>query len=59
LDWQWRFRHSPLLPLRELQEAGVEVLACGQALNNTGFPDGEVAEGMPIAAAALNVVIHN
>ena len=50
---------NPNLPLiRELQKAGVEVLVCGQALNYKGFPDGEVADGIPIAAAALTVVIN-
>jgi intracellular sulfur oxidation DsrE/DsrF family protein len=50
---------NPNLPLiRELQEAGVEVLVCGQALNYKGFPDVEVADGVPIAAAALTVVIN-
>jgi len=50
---------NPNLPLiRELQKAGVEVLVCGQALNYKGFPDGEVADGVPIAAAALTVVVN-
>lgn len=44
--------------IRELQKAGVEVLVCGQALNYKGFPDGDVADGIPIAAAALTVVIN-
>lgn len=50
---------NPNLPLiRELQAAGVEVLVCGQALNYKGFPDDEVAGDIPIAAAALTVVIN-
>lgn len=50
---------NPNLPLiRELQKVGVEVLVCGQALNYKGFPDDEVADGIPIAAAALTVVIN-
>ncbi len=50
---------NPNLPLiRELQKAGVEVLVCGQALNYKGFPDGEVTDGVPIAAAALTVVVN-
>ncbi len=50
---------NPNLPLiRELQEAGVEVLVCGQALNYKNFADSEVAEGIPIAVSALTVVIN-
>lgn len=50
---------NPNLPLiRELQNAGVEVLVCGQALNYKGFPDQEVADGISVAAAALTVVIN-
>jgi intracellular sulfur oxidation DsrE/DsrF family protein len=50
---------NPNLPLiRELQDAGVEVLVCGQALNYKSFPDDEVADGIAIAAAALTVVIN-
>lgn len=50
---------NPNLPLiRELQRAGVEVLVCGQALNYKGFPEAEVAEGIPVAVAALTVVIN-
>ena len=59
--YQARFQvvHNPNLPLiRDLQQAGVEVLVCGQALNYKGFPDSEVADGIPIAAAALTVVIN-
>ena len=44
--------------IRELQKAGVEVLVCGQALNYKGFPDSEVTDGVPIAAAALTVLIN-
>lgn len=59
--YQARFQvaeNPNLLLIRELQQAGVEVLVCGQALNYKSFPDGEVAEGIPIAAAALTVVIN-
>lgn len=56
---RFQSEQNPNLPLiRELQKAGVEVLVCGQALNYKGFPDGEVADGIPIAAAALTVVIN-
>lgn len=50
---------NPNLPLiRKLQEAGVEVMVCGQALNYKGFPDGEVADGIPVAASALTVLMN-
>lgn len=50
---------NPNLPLiRELQKAGVEVYVCGQALNYKSIADDEVAEGIPIAAAALTVVVN-
>lgn len=50
---------NPNLPLiRELKEAGVEVLVCGQALNYKGFEEGEVAEEVAVATAALTVVIN-
>ncbi len=56
---RFQMDENPNLPLiRELQKAGVEVLVCGQALNYKGFPDGEVVDGIPIAAAALTVVIN-
>jgi intracellular sulfur oxidation DsrE/DsrF family protein len=56
---RFQVEQNPNLPLiRTLQKAGVEVLVCGQALNYKGFPDGEVVEGIPIAAAALAVVIN-
>lgn len=61
LAYKSRFevKENPNLPLiRELQNAGVEVLVCGQALSYQGFPDGEVADGISIAAAALTVVIN-
>lgn len=50
---------NPNLPLiRKLQDAGVEVMVCGQALNYKGFPDAEVADGIPIAASALTVLMN-
>ncbi len=56
---RFQIERNPNLPLiHELQKAGVEVLVCGQALNYKGFPDAEVADGIPIAAAALTVVIN-
>ncbi len=56
---RFQVEQNPNLPLiRTLQQAGVEVLVCGQALNYKGFPDDEVADGVPIAAAALTVVVN-
>jgi ubiquinone/menaquinone biosynthesis C-methylase UbiE/intracellular sulfur oxidation DsrE/DsrF family protein len=56
---RFQIEQNPNLPLiRELQKAGVEVLVCGQALNYKGFPDDEVSDGVPIAAAALTVVVN-
>jgi len=50
---------NPNLPLiRKLQDAGVEVMVCGQALNYKGFPDAEVADGIPVAASALTVLMN-
>lgn len=50
---------NPNLPLlRELQQAGVEILVCGQALNYKGIPDTEVAADLPIAVSALTAVIN-
>jgi intracellular sulfur oxidation DsrE/DsrF family protein len=51
--------HNPNLPLiRTLQRSGVEVLVCGQALNNKGFADAEVADGVRIAVSALTAVMN-
>ena len=58
-DYQRRFglEANPNLPfIGEFQKAGVDVFVCGQALNYKGFADGEVANGVAIAAAALTVV---
>lgn len=44
--------------IRDLQKAGVEISVCGQALNYKGFGDDEVAERIPIAAAALTVIVN-
>ena len=50
---------NPNLPLlRQLQQHGVEVLVCGQALNYKGIADPEVADGIPVAAAAMTTVIN-
>lgn len=50
---------NPNLPLlRQLQQHGVEVLVCGQALNYKGIADQEIADGIPVAAAAMTTVIN-
>jgi len=50
---------NPNLPLiQQLQNAGVEILVCGQALSYKGFADNEVTESISIATAALTVVIN-
>ncbi|MBX3438497.1 MAG: DsrE family protein [Planctomycetaceae bacterium] len=50
---------NPNLPLiQDLKRAGVDVFVCGQALNYKGLADAEVADSIPIAAAALTVVIN-
>ena len=50
---------NPNLPLiKKLQELGVEIYVCGQALNYKNFEDSEVADQIPIASAALTVVTN-
>lgn len=50
---------NPNLPLiKKLQDLGVEINVCGQALNYKNFEDAEVAETVPIAAAALILVTN-
>jgi intracellular sulfur oxidation DsrE/DsrF family protein len=52
-------QQNPSLPLlRQLQQHGVEVLVCGQALNYKSFDDSELADGIAIAAAAMTTVIN-
>ncbi|MCA9220260.1 MAG: DsrE family protein [Planctomycetales bacterium] len=56
---RFEVNQNPNLPLiGKLKAAGVEVLVCGQALNYKGFADNEVADGIPIAAAAMTAVIN-
>ena len=50
---------NPNLPLiRQLQELGVEVIVCGQALNYKGFARTTVAKDIPVATAALTAVLN-
>jgi intracellular sulfur oxidation DsrE/DsrF family protein len=59
--YQCRFglEQNPNLPLlRALQQHGVQVLVCGQALNYKEIADQELADAIPIAAAAMTTVIN-
>ena len=59
--WESRLqmKHNPNLPLiRLLQEAGVEVMVCGQALNYKKIERSEVAGEVSVAAAALTVLLN-
>lgn len=59
--WESRFQtgNNPNLPLiRLLQKAGVEVLVCGQALSYKGIPKSDVASEIPVATAALTVLLN-
>lgn len=50
---------NPNLPLiRDLRNAGVEIFVCGQALNYKGFPQSAVVEDIPVADAALTVIVN-
>lgn len=56
---RFEVEHNPNLPLiRRLHAVGVEVLVCGQALNNMAIRDADVADEVTIAASALTVVIN-
>jgi len=59
--WESRLqvKHNPNLPLiRLLQQAGVEVMVCGQALSYKKIARSEVASEIPVAAAALTVLLN-
>jgi intracellular sulfur oxidation DsrE/DsrF family protein len=50
---------NPNLPLiRSLKKAGVEVFVCGQSLHDLGFKAEEVAEEVPVADAAMLVLVN-
>jgi intracellular sulfur oxidation DsrE/DsrF family protein len=50
---------NPSLPLiRTLKKAGVEVFVCGQSLHELGFRTEEVAEEVPVADAAMLVLVN-
>jgi intracellular sulfur oxidation DsrE/DsrF family protein len=52
-------RNPNLELIAALQQAGVKVLVCGQALNYKQFPDSAVSPTIPIASSAMNVVINH
>lgn len=59
--WESRFqvKHNPSLPLiKRLQQAGVEVMVCGQALSYKKIERNEVASDILVAAAALTVLLN-
>lgn len=59
--WRTHFEsdHNPNLPLiRDLQVSGVEVSVCGQALSYKGFDRSEVAADIPVATAAMTVIMN-
>jgi intracellular sulfur oxidation DsrE/DsrF family protein len=50
---------NPNLPLiHDLKKAGVELFVCGQSLHELGFRAEEVAEEVPVADAALLVLVN-
>ena len=52
-------KENPNLPLiKQLQQAGVEVFVCGQALNHQGVPESAVEDGISIADSALSVIAN-
>lgn len=62
-DAAWKSRtqspHNPNVPLiQALQKAGVEVLVCGQALNYKGITRDEVTSEVPVAVAAITVLLN-
>ena len=59
--WESRLqmKHNPNLALIHLlQKAGVEVIVCGQALSYKKIERSEVASDIPVAAAALTVLLN-
>ena len=56
---RFKIAANPNLPLiRDLKKAGVEVFVCGQSLHELGFKAEEVAEEVPVADAALLVLVN-
>src|SRR5947207_9677194 len=44
--------------IRDLKKAGVEVFVCGQSLHELGFKAEEVADEVPVANSAMNVLVN-
>src|SRR6267378_7540835 len=56
---RFKLTANPNLPLiRDLKKAGVEVFVCGQSLHDLGFKTEEVAPYVPVADAAMLVLIN-
>jgi intracellular sulfur oxidation DsrE/DsrF family protein len=56
---RFKFTANPNLPLiRDLKKAGAEVFVCGQSLHDLGFQAEEVAEEVPVADAAMLVLVN-
>jgi intracellular sulfur oxidation DsrE/DsrF family protein len=51
-----RLLNLPLI--RELKQAGVEVFVCGQSLHELGFQAEEVVKEVPVADAAMLVLVN-
>jgi intracellular sulfur oxidation DsrE/DsrF family protein len=56
---RFKLTANPNLPLiRDLKKAGVDVFVCGQSLHELGFKMEEVAEEVPVADAAMLVLVN-
>ncbi len=50
---------NPNLPLmRQLSEAGVTFLVCGQSLNSKGFKPGQAMDGVVVVVSALTALVN-
>lgn len=59
--FQQRFKQdtNPSLPLIQLlQNAGVEIFVCSQALHSKGFAEQEVSDNIPLATSAMTVIMN-
>lgn len=59
--WTSRYRgdNNPNLPLvRALQDRGVEVIVCGQALHRQQITRTEVSDRIPVALSAMSVLLN-
>ncbi len=56
---RFKIAANPNLPLiRDLKKAGVELFVCGQSLRDLGFKVEEVAQEVPVADAAMLVLVN-